>query len=73
MTAPRTELTVWSAVVNTALLGTDRSGLVLPPSDGSLGDAVSALIQSAADPSAALLRVAAAASAYRRCGWSPRR
>ena len=73
MTAPRTELTVWSAVVNAALLGTDRSGVLLPSIDGSLGAACSVLMQSEADPPAALLRVAAATSAYRRSGWSPGR
>ncbi|HEX6048294.1 MAG TPA: DUF5691 domain-containing protein [Gemmatimonadaceae bacterium] len=73
MTTSRADLSVWPAVVNAALLGTDRTGLALPPAEGSLGAACSALLQSEADPAAALLRVAAAANAYRRSGWSPGR
>src|SRR5687768_17902414 len=71
MTAPAADLTVWPAAVNAALLGTDRTPLSLP-SGGTLG-VISAQLVDASDPAATLLRVAAATSAYRRCGWSPGR
>lgn len=64
---------VWPAAVNAALLGTDRAPLTLPPADGPLGTACSRLTAGESDPAAALLRTAAAAGAYRRCGWSPPR
>ena len=69
----RPDLVIWPATVNAALLGTDRSGLALPRVDGLLGDACTLLAQAESDPSAALLRVAAAASVYRRGGWAPAR
>ena len=71
MTSPRAQTIIWPAAVNVALLGTDRMPLVVPAADGSLGVACSAMVRAETDPSAALLRVAAAASAYRRCGWMP--
>src|SRR5690349_7722653 len=71
MTIARADLAIWPAAVNGALLGTDRAPLALPAIDGSLGEACTALARDESDPSAALLRVAAATSAYRRCGWTP--
>ena len=71
MTSRATELSVWPAAVNAALLGTDRTPLPIP-SGGTLGALASELVD-ASDAAATLLRVAAATSAYRRCGWSPGR
>src|SRR5215207_4118274 len=63
-----TDLAIWPAAVNAALLGTDRAPLTVPRSDGALGAACARVASDEPDPSAALLRVAAAASAYLRCG-----
>ena len=71
MTSPGTDLNVWPAAVNAALLGTDRTPLSIP-SGGTLG-AVCAELVDASDAAATLLRIAAASSAYRRCGWGPGR
>ena len=70
----RSDATLWPAVVNAALLGTDRAPLAVPSSDDTLGAACARVsADSAAEPPVALLRVAAVASAYRRCGWLPAR
>jgi hypothetical protein len=71
MSSPAADSSVWPAVVNAALLGTDRTPLSLP-SGGALGAACSALIDTS-DAAATLLRVAAASTVYRRCGRSPGR
>src|SRR5688572_33089027 len=68
MTTPRTDLAVWGAAVNAALLGTDRAPLGVPASDGALGAACARVARDDPERAAALLRVAAAAGAYRRCG-----
>jgi hypothetical protein len=73
MSLPRTDLAIWPAAANAALLGTDRTALAVPPDDGPLGVACTGLVGDGADPPASLLRIAAAASAYRRCGWLPAR
>ena len=73
MTLPRTAFSIWPAATNAALLGTDRAAVTLPSDDGPLGAACAGLARDETDPSAALLRIAAAASAYRRCGWLPAR
>ena len=70
-TAP--ELATWSAAVNAALLGTDRAPFVLPTSAGALGAAYDALVRPESDAASNLLRVAAAAGAYQRCGRTPGR
>jgi hypothetical protein len=58
--------------VNAALLGTDRAPLAVPASPDALGDACARVsADSATEPPVALLRVAAAASVYLRCGWLP--
>jgi len=66
-------LAIWSAAVNTALLGTDRAPLVVTASGGALGTAYDALVRGESDAASNLLRVAAAASAYQRCGRMPGR
>jgi hypothetical protein len=73
MTTPRTDLAIWPAAVSVALVGTDRAGFTLPSVGGSLGAACSPLVDSEADPASVLLRVAAAASTYSRCGRSAKR
>ena len=73
MTSAPTDLMVWPAVVNTALLGTDRAPLAAPTSGGTLGAAYDALVRAESDAASNLLRVAAAASAYQRCGRTPGR
>ncbi len=73
MTNATPHLAIWSAAVNTALLGTDRAPLVAPTSGGALGAASDALVRPASDAASNLLRVAAAASAYQRCGRTPGR
>src|SRR5687767_12624918 len=73
MTGAPVDLAVWPAAVNAALLGTDRTPLAIPAAEGALGAACAQLVRGEADPSAALLRAAAAASAYRRAGWAPAR
>jgi hypothetical protein len=65
------DLAIWTAAVNSALLGTDRAPLTVSATDGSLGAACRLLAGDGTDASATLLRVAAAARAYRRCGWTP--
>ena len=71
MTAPRADLAIWPATLNAALLGTERIPLTLPTTGDSLGAACSAIVGEDVDASASLLRVAAAVSVYRRCGWTP--
>src|SRR4051794_30406947 len=71
MTLAQTDLAVWPTAVNAALLGIDRAGLALPSGDGSLGSVCTQLAGVETDPSAAVLRVAAAASVYRGWGWIP--
>ena len=73
MTTPLSDLAIWSAAVNAALLGTDRAPLIAPTSDGALGHAYDTLARVDADAASNLLRVAAAASAYQRCGRTPSR
>jgi hypothetical protein len=68
MTSPHPDLAIWSAAVNAALLGTSRAPLRVEAADGSLGAACTAVAGDEPDPSATLLRVAAAATVYRRCG-----
>ena len=73
MTSVSPDLAIWPAAVNTALLGTDRAPLAAPTSGGTLGSAYDALIRSDSDAASNLLRVAAAAGAYQRCGRTPGR
>ena len=73
MTNPTPDFAIWSAAVNAALLGTDRTPLATPPSDGALGTACPVLVRVESDAATNLLRVAAAASAYQRCGRTPGR
>ena len=73
MTSAPSDLVIWSAAVNTALLGTDRAPPAAPASDGALGAASVALVRPESDAASNLLRVAAAASAYQRCGRTPGR
>jgi hypothetical protein len=73
MTTPRPDLAIWAATVNAALLGTDRTPLAVPSSDDALGSASAMLTRDQDDSAASLLRIASAASVYRRCGWIPRR
>ena len=73
MTNTTPDLAIWSAAVNAALLGTDRAPVAAPTSDGTLGTAYAALVRGGADAATNLLRVAAAASAYQRCGRTPGR
>ena len=73
MTSAPSDLAIWSAAVNTALLGTDRAPPTAPASDGALGAASVALVRPESDAASNLLRVAAAASAYQRCGRTPGR
>ena len=73
MTSAMGDLAIWSAAVNTALLGTDRAPVAAPVSGGALGAAYDALVRPESDAASNLLRVAAAASAYRRCGRVPGR
>jgi len=68
MTSPHPDLAIWSAAVNAALLGTSRAPLRVEAADGSLGAACTAVAGDEPEPSATLLRVAAAATVYRRCG-----
>ena len=67
------DLAIWPAAVNTASLGTDRAPLIAPASGGALGAAYDALVRAESDAASNLLRVAAAASAYQRCGRTPGR
>ena len=71
MSATRIDLGIWPAAVNAALLGTDRTALTVPAGTSPLGTACAGLTSGNNDAAASLLRVAAAASAYRRCGWMP--
>ena len=73
MTTLRPDLAIWAATVNAALLGTDRTRLAVPSSEGTLGSASAMLVRDEADAPASLLRIASAASVYRRCGWIPKR
>src|ERR1051325_5757497 len=73
MTTPTPAFAIWSAAVTAALLGTDRTPLATPPSDGALGTACPVLVRVGSDAATNLLRVAAAASAYQRCGRTPGR
>ena len=73
MTGAMGDHAIWSAAVNTALLGTDRAPGAAPASAGALGAAYDALVRAESDAASNLLRVAAAASAYRRCGRVPGR
>ena len=73
MTNPTPDFAIWSAAVNAALLGTDRAPLASPPLGGALGAAYPALVRVESDAATNLLRVAAAASAYQRCGRTPGR
>jgi len=73
MTNATSDLAIWSAAVNTALLGTDRAPLTAPTRTGALGAAYDALVRPESDAASNLLRVAAAASVYRRCGRTPGR
>ena len=73
MTSVPPDLAIWPAAVNTALLGTDRAPLAAPPSDRSLGGTYDALVRSDSDAASNLLRLAAAAGAYLRCGRTPGR
>src|SRR4051812_39213961 len=73
MTNPTPDFAIWSAAVNAALLGTDRAPLASPPLGGALGTAYPALVRVESDAATNLLRVAAAASAYQRCGRTPGR
>ena len=73
MTIATPTLPIWSAAVNTALLGTDRAPLTAQTSSDALGAAYGALLRTESDAASNLLRVAAAASAYRRCGRTPGR
>ena len=73
MSVPRADVSIWQAAANAALLGTDRTALAVPSADGPLGVACTVLAAEGTDPPASLLRIAAAASAYRRCGWLPAR
>jgi hypothetical protein len=73
MTSAPSDLAIWPAAVNAALLGTDRAPLAAPSADGSLGAACTAVVRPDSDAAANLLRVAAAASAYHRCGRVPGR
>src|SRR6478752_8780221 len=68
MTTTPPDLAVWPVTVNTALLGTDRAPLIAPTSGGALGIAYDALVRADSDAASNLLRLAAAASAYQRCG-----
>src|SRR3954470_24114059 len=72
MTSEREDLAIWPAVVSAALLGTDRAPIVVASSGTTLGSACTSLARDA-DAARALLRVAAATSVYRRCGWIPPR
>lgn len=75
MTAP-TDHAIWSAALNTALLGTDRGAPPFPSGIEALGNAVSALTRDdrgERDAADAVLRVAVATAVYRRCGWLPPR
>src|SRR6476659_6098466 len=73
MTNATPHLAIWSAAVNTALLGTDRAPLSAPALHGALGAAYAGLMRAESDAASNLLRVAAAASAYKRCGRTPGR
>jgi len=73
MTIGANDLAIWPAAVNAALLGADRTSLTLPAPDGTLGAACAGLTRDEPDPATLLLRVAAAATVYRRCGWRPAR
>ena len=73
MTNATPHLAIWSAAVNTALLGTDRAPLSAPTLHGALGAAYAGLVSAESDAPSNLLRVAAAASAYKRCGRTPGR
>ena len=73
MTTATSDLAIWSATVNTALLGTDRAPLAAQASGDALGAAYAALVRAESDAASNLLRVAAAASAYQRCGRMPGR
>jgi len=73
MTNAASDLAIWPAVVNTALLGTDRAPLAARASADALGAAYDALARAESDAASNLLRVAAAASAYQRCGRTPGR
>jgi hypothetical protein len=69
--SPDAHVALWPAAVNAALLGTDRTSLQVPPADESLGAVCATILRDEANAPAALLRVAGAASVYRRCGWVP--
>lgn len=58
---------LWSALVTTSLLGTDRREP--PPMDGILGDLVADTVRS--EPSARMLAAVAACTAVRRAGVQP--
>jgi hypothetical protein len=73
MTNATPDLAIWSTAVNSALLGTDRAPLTPPPLGGALGAAFGALVRPESDAASNLLRVAAAAGAYQRCGRTPGR
>ena len=73
MTITAPDLAIWPAAVNTALLGTDRAPLPAPSSGAALGAVHDALVRAESDAASNLLRVAAAAGAYQRCGRTPGR
>ena len=62
-------MNLWENVVATALLGTERQPLALPPSGDSLGDVLSRL--NVADRERSLLGAAAAISLHQRAGRLP--
>src|SRR5439155_9041124 len=60
---------LWLEMVNSALLGTERRPLTLPPGETPLDSTLSRLNDG--DPQRALLGAAAALSLYRRAGHLP--
>lgn len=62
-------MSLWQDIVTTALVGTERRSLTLPPSTGQLGDLLSHLNPS--DPEGGLLSAAAAISLYQQAGQLP--
>src|SRR5439155_9275394 len=67
--SPITDNSLWLEMVNSALLGTERKPLALPPGDTPLDITLSRL--NGGDPERILLGVAATLALYRRAGHLP--